>query len=162
MAIFPELLSCCWRKMIFILWFFELFQLSALLCYVFSSVLAENLFSHWIYWFTGPITLVPGCFSIAENTSLWSIVILTIYHSHKRMIAKFLLFLNYMKSGLTDNCEEQVRCPIQQCPATKLRNTQMALESLLLQQHILQWQWQGWWQCQWQLHGISWNYAPAP
>lgn len=129
MDIFPELLSWYWRKtqkMIFILWFFDLFQLSALLCYVFPSVPAENLFSHWIYWFIGSIPLVPGYFSIAKNTLLQSTAILTIYHSRKRMIVKILLFLKYMKSGLMDNCEEQVKCPIQQRPATKLRRMQRA------------------------------------
>lgn len=103
--------------MIFILWFSELFQLSAPLCYILPSVTAENLFYHWIYCFTGPITLVPGCFSIAENTSLQSSVTLTICHSHERIIVNILLFLKYMKSGLMDTCDGQVKCPIQQCPA---------------------------------------------
>lgn len=66
------------KKIFFRLWFCKLYQTGAPLCYFLPSVPAENFFNHWIYWFTEPITLVPGCFSILENTPFVCNVILAI------------------------------------------------------------------------------------
>lgn len=40
----------------------------------------ENLFYHWVYWFTEPTTLTPGSFSIVGNMLFLCNIVLAIYH----------------------------------------------------------------------------------
>lgn len=112
--------------MIFRLWFCKLFQLGAPLHYILPSVPAENLFYHWIYWFTEPITLVPGCFSILENTLFLCNVILAIYHCHKSVCESFIV---------PERCKIRFWW-ITGKSNTKQRSIPLVLESLL-QQHKL-------------------------